>query len=565
MYCGNIKYICFNDEKIFFLSQYNGECRVYSKIIKTNKLELLFSERANSSFFFLYDNFIFLGLDYNNSRFYFQAFKYNINNKRLVKLSNEIDDKVNEYISCVINNNIYMATNKNNKINNDIVCFDNNNIIQTIKKGDRNLTILLDVSPNEKYVCYMNVLSNFYDEIYLLDRNEKKETCIAGEKILSSNYNAKFLSNNIIIFISDYKSDRQYLSAYYIKEKLHKKIIEFKEEDISEFCICREKSDICIKTEDGVKDNIYIYNFSNNKISKLTINDITIIDSIYENKGVFYLIGKNERIRSSIYKIESDNTLKIIHENGLYENQLESKLLRVKTINNFIMEMLFYKSDTKEKGTVLWIHGGPNSAVCKENINIFSYFTKKGYNVLAPNYIGSSRYGKRYASYIEENGDFKSIIKNIDDGLNYASDKGFIDLNNIIVCGESYGGYIAFCMVISSKIEMKLSINMFGPTNIKKLINSMPKYLNNVSSYKNSLGLYKDKEFISTENKKSTKGMMILIKGEKDKENKNDEFEMYLKEINNKKIMSYTLNGCGHGCKTKKEYEELKKILDKWL
>ena len=87
-------------------------------------------------------------------------------------------------------------------------------------------------------------------------------------------------------------------------------------------------------------------------------------------------------------------------------------------------------------------HGGPSIRDTWGYNAEVQYFAALGYAVLQVNYRGSSGYGEAYA--------LKSIIdvgrKSVDDvadGVRWAIAQGHADPKRIVICGGSYGGYIA--------------------------------------------------------------------------------------------------------------------------
>jgi dipeptidyl aminopeptidase/acylaminoacyl peptidase len=95
---------------------------------------------------------------------------------------------------------------------------------------------------------------------------------------------------------------------------------------------------------------------------------------------------------------------------------------------------------------ILWIHGGPAG----QNLNGFNpfmqYIVNQGYVVIAPNYRGSSGYGKdfEHANYMDMGG------KDLEDNLaamDFIQKTGYVDPKKMIVMGRSYGGYMTMMAV----------------------------------------------------------------------------------------------------------------------
>ena len=90
---------------------------------------------------------------------------------------------------------------------------------------------------------------------------------------------------------------------------------------------------------------------------------------------------------------------------------------------------------------VVIIHGGPNWHYSAEWNPVMAYFPSRGYVVLAPNYRGSTGYGRewQYAARFDL-GDIDT--RDITAGAQYLVCEGLADKDQIAVTGRSHGGYL---------------------------------------------------------------------------------------------------------------------------
>ncbi|MDO8755104.1 MAG: alpha/beta fold hydrolase, partial [Anaerolineales bacterium] len=104
------------------------------------------------------------------------------------------------------------------------------------------------------------------------------------------------------------------------------------------------------------------------------------------------------------------------------------------------------KNANKDSPAVINIHGGPNWSYQFLWEPMMSHLASRGWTVLAPNYRGSSGYGKKWqnASRYDMGG------VDTDDcaaGVNYLIENGLANKNKIAVTGRSHGGYLTMtCM-----------------------------------------------------------------------------------------------------------------------
>jgi dipeptidyl aminopeptidase/acylaminoacyl peptidase len=117
----------------------------------------------------------------------------------------------------------------------------------------------------------------------------------------------------------------------------------------------------------------------------------------------------------------------------------------------------------KKYPMLLWIHGGPWSMYTVRFDWAWQNFAAEGYAVLYMNPRGSTGYGQDFVNGIQ----FSYPGKDRDDllaGVDAAIEKGFIDENNLFVCGGSGGGVLTAWLVghtdrFTAAVSMRPVIN----------------------------------------------------------------------------------------------------------
>ena len=95
---------------------------------------------------------------------------------------------------------------------------------------------------------------------------------------------------------------------------------------------------------------------------------------------------------------------------------------------------------------IVYIHGGP-AAQSQDSFNRFiQYIVNQGYLVIAPNYRGSTGYGKAFtdANLGDAGG---QELNDVLDAAEWIKRSGFVDPKKLIVMGGSYGGYLSMMAV----------------------------------------------------------------------------------------------------------------------
>jgi dipeptidyl aminopeptidase/acylaminoacyl peptidase len=95
---------------------------------------------------------------------------------------------------------------------------------------------------------------------------------------------------------------------------------------------------------------------------------------------------------------------------------------------------------------IVYIHGGPTGQFVNSFNREIQYLVNQGYLVIAPNFRGSTGYGKEFmrANYLDEGGgDLADVV----DAAEWIAKSGFVDPKKLVSMGGSYGGYLTMMAV----------------------------------------------------------------------------------------------------------------------
>ena len=91
---------------------------------------------------------------------------------------------------------------------------------------------------------------------------------------------------------------------------------------------------------------------------------------------------------------------------------------------------------------IVYVHGGPTSQTMNSFNRIVQYLANQGYIVIAPNYRGSTGYGKEFMDanrFDMGGGDLHDVLAAAD----WIQQTGYVDPKKLVIMGGSYGGYMA--------------------------------------------------------------------------------------------------------------------------
>jgi len=99
-----------------------------------------------------------------------------------------------------------------------------------------------------------------------------------------------------------------------------------------------------------------------------------------------------------------------------------------------------------QNAAIVYIHGGPASQTINSFIRSVQYLVNQGYFVIAPNYRGSTGYGKEFMDanrFDMGGGDLQDVLG----AAEWIKQTGFIDAKKVALMGGSYGGYLTMMAV----------------------------------------------------------------------------------------------------------------------
>jgi dipeptidyl aminopeptidase/acylaminoacyl peptidase len=115
------------------------------------------------------------------------------------------------------------------------------------------------------------------------------------------------------------------------------------------------------------------------------------------------------------------------------------------TISAFLY-VPFNMARNGQNAAIVYIHGGPASQSVNSFNRFVQYAVNQGYMVLAPNYRGSTGYGKEFQHanlFDMGGGDLQDVLA----GVDFIKQTGHLDPKKIAVVGGSYGGYLTMMAV----------------------------------------------------------------------------------------------------------------------
>jgi dipeptidyl aminopeptidase/acylaminoacyl peptidase len=113
-----------------------------------------------------------------------------------------------------------------------------------------------------------------------------------------------------------------------------------------------------------------------------------------------------------------------------------------------------YQSPNPSGKTIVRVHGGPTAHSEDALDPEIQYFCSLGYNVLDPNYRGSTGYGVKFRELIKKDGWGGLDKEDIRTGIEHMIENGIAFPNKVGIYGTSYGGYMSWLAITQFPLDI---------------------------------------------------------------------------------------------------------------
>jgi Tol biopolymer transport system component/dienelactone hydrolase len=293
-------------------------------------------------------------------------------------------------------------------------------------------------------------------------------------------------------FLSDGNKDGFLNLAFYDIDENHFDWEVISKCDIEHVLLCEEK-DILVWVEnvDGYS-KIYIKNLKSQEIFKIDKIPDGVISKINitpdGQKIVFLLSTAISPYDIYVYDFKTDDVKKLTNsfKNSVPYNLMKApKIVRYNSFDNepisaflYLPSEKFMKNDKEKIGAVLSVHGGPTSQERPSYLygGLYQYILSKGLAVLAPNFRGSTGYGKSFEKKIYHDW-AGGELKDLEYAVKWLLSQKWIDKDKIGVFGASFGGFSTLnCVSRLSHYNWKAAVDIVGPSNLVTFTKTAPKH-----------------------------------------------------------------------------------------
>jgi dipeptidyl aminopeptidase/acylaminoacyl peptidase len=124
-----------------------------------------------------------------------------------------------------------------------------------------------------------------------------------------------------------------------------------------------------------------------------------------------------------------------------------------KSVDGLDIQGWLYRAKDKAKGTIVYVHGGPTSHSENALDDQIQFFVSQGFNVLDPNYRGSTGFNRVFREAIKTDGWGGREQDDIRSGIEALFAAGIAEKGKVGITGTSYGGYSSWCAITRFPVE----------------------------------------------------------------------------------------------------------------
>ena len=380
---------------------------------------------------------------------------------------------------------IYITSNKRDARYFDLLKLDTATWTEKLLYQNDSAYTISAISKNEKFITLDKEITTDKNELYLFDIEVKVITRISNDNEATWKAMAFGNNDNVLYYTSNDGSEFQYLVKYTIATKQVVKLYQPKW-DITDFTLSKNGTYGTVTINEDGKTKILLFSMNTFKpVLFPDLKDAAVINvKIADNENNFLLtVGSSTSSPNLyVYNISNKKLSKLTSTLNPEINEadlVKAEVVRIKSFDGLAIPCIYYKplqaNKNNKVGALVWVHGGPGGQSRVGFSNSIQYLVNHGYAVLAINNRGSSGYGKTFFKLDNKDhgyGDLKDCLW----AKKWLSQQNYIDSNAIGIEGGSYGGNMVLNAMCMHPNEFKAGVDLFGVANWIRTLKSIPPY-----------------------------------------------------------------------------------------
>lgn len=135
-------------------------------------------------------------------------------------------------------------------------------------------------------------------------------------------------------------------------------------------------------------------------------------------------------------------------------NLVPAEDFRWHSVDGLQIQGWLYRTPHVPNGTIVYVHGGPTAHSEDSFDDQIQFFVSQGFNVLDPNYRGSTGFNRAYTESIKADGWGGREQEDIRTGIEALIARGIAQSGKVGITGTSYGGYSSWHAITHFPVEI---------------------------------------------------------------------------------------------------------------
>lgn len=351
-----------------------------------------------------------------------------------------------------------------------------------------------DISPDERYIALVNVVTTNNTDMYLLDRE-------TGQiKYLTEHTGDVYFQpltfgtdSGSLYYLTDADSEFRYLVRYDIATD-ESETVQKENWDIMYAYFSYNGKYRVVGINNDAKTEIQVYNTETGQQVKLPAMpdaDITSV-GISRNEDLMRFYVNGSRSPNNLYVFDfktqkADKLTNSLSPEIKSDNLVDAQVVRYKSFDSLEIPALYYQPHQVSKGSnapaVVMVHGGPGGQATVGYGALTQYLVNHGYVVIDVNNRGSSGYGKTFFA-ADDMKHGEDDLADVVAAKGYLASTGVVDTSKVAVLGGSYGGYIVLAALTFRPDAFAAGVDLFGISNWLRTLTNIPPWW---ESFRNAL------------------------------------------------------------------------------